>query len=151
MQASSEKPPSSCDFFIYGTLLVPEIWNAVTGLSFAAAAPRVAVLEGYVRRRVHGATFPGILATGQSDDVVDGLLITGLTPPILDRLDRYEDDFYLRREVRVTVSGAGNNPATCQTYIVPASEKHVLSDDPWDYEWFQKNALDDYLSFLSKD
>ena len=56
--------------FAYGTLMLPDIWTAVTG---RPAEPQPARLIGYACFRVAGADFPGILSTGSPVDFVDGL------------------------------------------------------------------------------
>ena len=127
--------------FAYGTLMLPKIWTAVTG---TAAVSQPARLSGYACYRVAGADFPGIIETGKPGDVVDGCVYDDIDPRVLDRLDRYEDDFYQRVEVQVK---ADNDPAlACLTYVIPASEQGVLSEEKWDLDWFRENAQERYFS-----
>jgi gamma-glutamylcyclotransferase (GGCT)/AIG2-like uncharacterized protein YtfP len=127
--------------FAYGTLLVPEIWLAVTGRECESVE---AMLPGYTIRRVRGGDFPGIL---RSDDAsVTGRVFLDLDAETVARLDRYEDSFYERIEV------APRNPRgqalTAQAYVVPDRHADVLSDEAWTLGWFREHALHDYLARL---
>ena len=135
------------NLFVYGTLMVPEIWHAVTGLPENSTA-RPANLRGYQRRRVEGADFPGIFASKSQDDVVHGCVYENITAEVFDRLDRYEDHFYQRVEVVVEVVDSEPASLPCQAFIIPASGIGILSDDPWDPETFRENSLERYLEAL---
>jgi gamma-glutamylcyclotransferase (GGCT)/AIG2-like uncharacterized protein YtfP len=133
--------------FTYGTLMVPEIWRAVTGLP-EKAKPISVILNGYQRRKVAGADFPAIIASENVDDIVHGLVFENITAEVFNRLDRYEDKFYRRVEVTVEPCNTSTPPLSCQTYVVPESARHMLSSESWDLDWFKKHALDRYLAAL---
>lgn len=125
--------------FAYGTLMVPRIWRAVTGQDCPSEP---ATLSGYAIYRVHDADFPGIVSAGRRSKV-QGRLFSSLNADILARLDAYEDEFYVRREV--TLLDAEGNPVESQAYVVPERFAHILSREPWTLEWFEKQAMDNYL------
>ena len=133
--------------FVYGTLMVPEIWQAVTR-TLSPPQARPGLLHGYQRRKVEGADFPGIFATGNDDDIVRGCVYESITAKVFDQLDRYEDQFYQRVEIVVEIEDASSKTLACQTYLIPPSKIHILSSEPWDLEWFKANALDRYLKAL---
>ncbi len=127
------------NLFVYGTLLVPEIWEAVTGLPDLTCHP--ATLEGHVIRRVRGAAYPGIHAAPGAVDPVPGNVHLDVSGEALRRLDAYEDRFYVREEVFPVVPGIGTVAA--QTYLVPPDHAAaILSEEPWSLEWFEANELD---------
>ncbi len=127
--------------FVYGTLLVPKIWETVTATKGLVSHP--AELAGYEIRRVRDAVSPGIVAAPQDGTRVNGRVFFDVPAEALRRLDAYEDDFYLRTEVHPVVAGTGPVPA--QAYLVPTSDAEtILSSDPWTLEWFEENGLEGF-------
>ena len=57
------------NLFTYGSLMVPSVMEAVTGRTFSA---RRAALADYVRFRVSGASYPGIVP--RWGVVIDGVV-----------------------------------------------------------------------------
>lgn len=126
--------------FAYGTLLVPRIWRGVVGREFPSIPAR---LPDHSIYRVKDADFPGIIPT-DTGDIVSGRIFTELDEEVITRLDAYEDDFYVRREV--TLLDARGNPLESQAYVVADPFRESLSSDPWTLEWFEKTALERYAS-----
>lgn len=120
--------------FVYGTLMFPQVMDAVTGRSFASVP---AVLDGYARYRMRGANYPGIVPTPGAR--VSGVLYRGLDPQSLARLDRFEGMPYRRAAVRVTTVDGEELDAFA--YVVrPAGMAH-LCRRPWDPQAFQRRDL----------
>lgn len=111
--------------FTYGTLMFPEIWRCVVGRQFATVPGTVPGFEIY---RVEGAVFPGIIAADERR-VVHGVIYLDVDHPSLARLDLFEDDFYERQALWVDCSDGKRRPA--EAYVVPACNRHVLSNEPW--------------------
>lgn len=130
------------NLFAYGTLLVPEIWLAVTG---RPCRSKEAILPGHDIRRVRNGDFPGIRHI-QGSEGVPGRVFFDLDAETLQRLDAYEDDFYERLEVSTRDSDGQTHPA--QAYVVPDRHKDVLTDETWTLAWFREHALHDYLARL---
>lgn len=129
--------------FVYGTLLVPRIWEAVTGLEFTIAFP--ATLAGHSIRRVKGAVYPGIVADPDATAPVPGRVHLDVPDRVLRRLDAYEDTFYERREVIVEVEG--RPPLGAQAYLVRAeAASTILSEETWSLAWFEANGLEGFWS-----
>jgi gamma-glutamylcyclotransferase (GGCT)/AIG2-like uncharacterized protein YtfP len=116
--------------FTYGTLMFPEVWTAVTGRAFEAVAGE---LRGYAIYLVDGAVFPGIVAAG-ADDVVPGVVYLDVDDAAVARLDRFEDDFYVRQSL--TIACADGQTRTADAYVVPAENQHVLTAEQWTREAF---------------
>jgi gamma-glutamylcyclotransferase (GGCT)/AIG2-like uncharacterized protein YtfP len=129
--------------FVYGTLLVPKIWTAVTRCPDLISHP--ADLGGYAIFRVRNADYPGIVEVPDAAMVVHGRLFLDVPDPALRRLDAYEDSFYERRTV--TVSLPGSREFEGDAYCVPAEKQSaILSSESWTLKWFEENALDRFWS-----
>ena len=131
-------PPSALDVFTYGTLVVPEVMQAVAGKSFPSTP---AVLEGYAAFLVEGECFPGIRST--SGGSVAGVLHLGVDPATLKTLDRFEGALYARKRVAVRSDPLGLMSA--QAYVVKDDAADRLTDEPWDLEAFREQHLDAWL------
>ena len=129
------------NLFAYGTLMVPEVMTAVTGMTFRREP---ATLSAYVRYRISTQIFPAIIADAQG--AVDGILYYDIDDRSLQQLDRFESLVYERREVRVQTADAVGMAASA--YILAPHHQHLLSAEPWDLEQFQQQHLQDYLSRL---
>src|SRR3954466_8868301 len=81
--------------FTYGTLMFPEIWQAVVGQSFETVEASAAGFEVF---RVRDAAFPGIVAGNSTCSVIGGASLN-VGQESAERLDRFEDDFYERRPI----------------------------------------------------
>jgi gamma-glutamylcyclotransferase (GGCT)/AIG2-like uncharacterized protein YtfP len=127
--------------FTYGTLMCPEVLAAVAG---ATGAARPARLPGYVRRRVRGAVWPGILRRPGAS--VEGVLWSGLGAAALARLDRYEGAAF-RREAVIVATAEGEVPA--HAYILAARHRWRLTKHDWAPEAFRARHLADTLARLA--
>ncbi|RKU40227.1 hypothetical protein DL546_002338 [Coniochaeta pulveracea] len=140
--------------FFYGTLMVPEVFYSVCYDSKHVPdhiAKRhtfqPAVLEGYCRRRVRHADYPGI--TADEGHTVFGTYATGLTRDNIAKLDYFEGSQYVRRGAKVKLlehvgntKGQGNvvgEERSAQTYIF--LQKEDLEDREWDLEEFRREKL----------
>lgn len=128
------------NLFAYGTLQVPGVFRAVTGRSLPA---RPATLAGYARYRLRGLSYPGLIA--EVGAVTEGLLITGIGPRELARLDAFEDDFYRRVTLRVSI-GAGKL-ISADVYVIPAEHRDLIDRRPWQLDAF---VLDEGQEFLRR-
>src|SRR6476620_8220404 len=108
--------------FTYGTLMFPDVWRTVVGREFATTD---GTASGYAIFRVCDAVFPGITPTAE-DRCVKGVVYLHVDNPSLQRLDAFEDDFYERRVISINCEGGRRLDA--QAYVVPESNRHVLTD-----------------------
>ncbi|RHZ83240.1 hypothetical protein Glove_99g151 [Diversispora epigaea] len=144
--------------FFYGTLMCREILlhvlesnnnnKNITGIP--------AVLKGYKRRKVHGEPYPAIIKEENSE--THGIVVKGLTPEDMLRLDFFEGDQYAKIEVQVFITNKKDykddndykhgNIILAQTYVWIDSVK-FLEDREWDHKDFEENIKDRLL--LSED
>jgi gamma-glutamylcyclotransferase (GGCT)/AIG2-like uncharacterized protein YtfP len=116
--------------FTYGTLMFPEVWNAVVGRPYASVE---GTLHGFAIYTVRDAVFPGIIAADGSD-AVRGVVYLDVDENSLARLDRFEDDFYRRESLSIDCSDG--QARTADAYVVPAENRVVLSDQRWSRDEF---------------
>ncbi len=112
--------------FTYGTLMFPEVWQAVVGREFASVPGTAA---GYAIYRVQDAVFPGIAAADERDSV-RGVVYLDVDHASVARLDLFEDDFYVRRSVWIDCEDGERRAA--DAYVVPPENESVLTDERWD-------------------
>ncbi len=122
------------DVFVYGTLLLQDIQRRVTGRTFEAVAAR---LKGFARRRVRGETYPSLVPDAGA--WVDGAVLRDVDDSSLARLDAYEGDAYERIPVRVRCADGRETDASL--WLLRASERQRLSDEPWDLATFVARDL----------
>ena len=133
------------NLFVYGTLLVPKIWESVSGITNSTGEE--GSISGYRIYRVEGGDFPGIVPSGETNDRVIGKVFCDLPEGAIKRLDAYEDTFYERREVIVEL--APGKTIEAHAYVVPETlAPKILSPTPWTLEWFEEHALENYWSQL---
>jgi gamma-glutamylcyclotransferase (GGCT)/AIG2-like uncharacterized protein YtfP len=111
--------------FTYGTLMFPEVWQAVVGRQFEAVEGTAA---GFANYRVVDAVFPGIVKA-DDQDVVRGVVYLDVDEQSLTRLDLFEDDFYERQSLWVDCADGQRRAA--DAYVVPPQNRHVLTDERW--------------------
>jgi gamma-glutamylcyclotransferase (GGCT)/AIG2-like uncharacterized protein YtfP len=128
--------------FTYGTLMFPEVWQAVVGRPFATIAGHV---SGFALYRVRGAVFPGMVATTDSRQV-PGIVYLDVDDDALTRLDRFEDAFYRRQAVTVACDDGRLREA--HAYLVPEENRAELSDEPWTYQAFAERG--DLAQFMAR-
>jgi gamma-glutamylcyclotransferase (GGCT)/AIG2-like uncharacterized protein YtfP len=116
--------------FTYGTLMFPEVWRAVVGRRFAAIQGTAA---GFAIYRVRDAVFPGIVAAGASHSVT-GIVYLNVDERSLERLDRFEDDFYRRTTIEIDCADGERRAA--DAYVVPIEGRSILTHETWDADTF---------------
>jgi gamma-glutamylcyclotransferase (GGCT)/AIG2-like uncharacterized protein YtfP len=127
--------------FTYGTLMFPEVWRAVAGLDFPSVAGAV---SGFAAYRVRDAVFPGIVATDDRE-AVRGVLYFDVSETAVARLDRFEDNFYVRQTLTIACDDGIQRQA--DAYVVPIDRRDVLTDESWTRESFvASGGLEEFLA-----
>jgi gamma-glutamylcyclotransferase (GGCT)/AIG2-like uncharacterized protein YtfP len=128
--AAAGSDPTDGDLFVYGTLLLAAVIEALIG----RVPPRVpATLPGYRRYRVIGEVFPAIAAEPAAR--VDGLVYRGLDQAEWGILDAFESSIYTR--VRVEVRTAPGTAMTADAYVIADDQAGLLQRAPaWSPEEF---------------
>lgn len=127
------------EVFVYGTLIFPQVMEAVTGKVHKG---QTAKLHNFAAYKVVGDVYPGIWhLEGVS---TDGILYQGISKDELAKLDLYEGEEYNRELLEVETEDGNTHRAWVYTYR-PAY-RHMLSELPWSAEHFNESELDAYVS-----
>lgn len=124
-------------FFFYGTLIDPDVRRIVLGARAAEAAHlRDAVLMGWERRALRGASYPVIVRRAGSS--VDGVLASGLDARARRRLIEYEGEGYDLIAVEVELIGDVRRGAS--VFAPTPGGPLEPTSDPWSYaRWVQES------------
>lgn len=101
---------------------------------------RPAVAAGFEVRRIHGVSYPGMIAV--EGGTAHGLLLNDLDDRELAVLDEYEDDFYDRVPL-VVHDDSGTLEA--MSYVV---DGQVVMAIEWTPRWFESVHLADFVGTL---
>ncbi len=126
------------NIFTYGSLMFPEVWERVTGLS---GAGQPASLADHAARQIRGQTYPALVkAVGGS---TEGVLYSDVTPAAVARLDEFEGRFYER--VAVAVSAGDGAATSAWVYRAAKPDDPDILEEGWDRERFQRDHLGRFL------
>lgn len=133
--------------FTYGTLMIPDILESVTGKVFRS---QPALLPDFARYTMQNETYPALVPEIGSD--TSGIVYFDVDPLSMERVDAFEGVEYLCKTVKLVLEGGRCLEA--QTYVLDPAYRARLSTHPWDMDEFRQNhmpqfmrALDDVKSF----
>jgi len=126
------------NLFTYGSLMIPSVMAAVTGKRFKVTK---ACLKEYARFKVKGESYPGIVY--QPGAATDGVVHCDVDDLSLKLLDDFEGEMYKRIPVPVEVIQSGVLIAAKP--IFAPEHLQLLSSEPWDFEEFKKEHLQEFL------
>lgn len=117
------------NLFVYGTLMDEAIMRNVCGERFQS---RAATLSGYMRKKLRGEVYPGIIS--QPNSVVEGRVYFDVTRQALQYLDQFEGSFYRRKLVSPVCSD--DESIEAESYVLSESCATLLSEEDWNLEEF---------------
>ena len=138
-ESPDEQPPAAIHLFAYGSLMIPEVIQAVIGREVYGEP---ATLTGYLRQGLSGFSYPGLVKC--PDASVEGRLYRDLGATDLLRLDVFEDDFYQRHMLTVQTRN-GDIYQAC-VYVLAPESVGLLDGRPWCEETFRRKHLRGFLS-----
>jgi gamma-glutamylcyclotransferase (GGCT)/AIG2-like uncharacterized protein YtfP len=121
------------NLFAYGTLIDTEIMRRAAG---ELPDCRWGTLEGYAREALKGKTYPGLKK--KSGSSVRGVLYLDVSAGAWEKLDRFEGERYVRKEVEVLLDDGSMAPAW--VYATAPSFLFELSGEGWEYEEFRQRG-----------
>lgn len=124
--------------FTYGSLMFPEVWERVTGLTSPGHA---ATLADYTARRIRGQTYPALVA--EPGKVTAGVLYLDVPPEAIARLDAFEGSFYDR--IPVQVRPEDGTEVSAWVYLAGAGAGPDILPETWDAAWFARDGLKTFL------
>lgn len=130
---------SAQSFFVYGTLMHPPVFEAVTERSAGTMAK--ARLEGFRRSSLTGVIFPGIVPTEGA--FTDGLIVV-VDAEAMALLDAFEGTWYDRKSV--TVEAGDGQKIAAEVYVLSERVRHLATGEPWELEIFLAADLHSFLN-----
>ncbi len=119
--------------------MIPDVMYAVTTREFRFVD---AILRGYARFTVKGASYPGIIPA--TDAVTEGIIYFDVDELSLERLDEFEGNLYQRTPIQAETQGGKILKA--ETYVIKPEHRDYLSLQKWDVEEFVQNSLEAFLN-----
>lgn len=128
------------NIFTYGTLMYDAVWQRVIGVDYEKVQARI---HGYRRRAIAGEAYPALIP-GEENEVVDGVLHIAVKAADVDRLDRFEGDYY--RRIRLHCRLADGRLIEAAGYRFKDKFQHMVEDRPWDIPAFESSGINRFLS-----
>jgi len=123
--------------FTYGSLMYPEVFTAVTGLTLRCTN---ATLIGWRRYALADRTYPGALPSDQPSDSIVGVVWLQVHPQAISALDRFEGDEYERVAVRIITAEGQSLTAQVYQWRLPK-----LAAGIWDTDEFERKHLANFF------
>jgi len=115
-------------FFFYGTLMDRDLLSAVMGRRVWPRVLAPAVLRGYRRRNVQGASYP--IVQRQRDASIRGVILDRVGTVEQARLSAYEGDGY---ELALALAELPRRRCRRVFLFVPRRGAYVVSNRPWTF------------------
>ncbi len=118
------------------------VWKSLVEGSYRQYRAR---LSGFMRRSIDNEDYPAIVP-GRISSVVEGVLYLDISSGDITRLDQFEGSIYLRQHVQVSTE---NNIFAADTYVLRNEYRHLLSNEKWSPEEFEKTGMARFLGSYS--
>ncbi|XP_009788727.1 AIG2-like protein D [Nicotiana tabacum] len=129
--ASATNPQSVFNVFVYGSLLADDVVRALLK-RVPPSCP--AILHNFHRFSIRGCVYPAILPV--ENKKVNGKVLSGITVPELDILDKFEDVEYERRTVDVSLTDSSDT-LLVEAYIwADQSDPNLYGE--WNFEEWEQ-------------
>ncbi len=126
------------NLFVYGSLIIPEVFAAVTGIH---RQPKPSWIAGYARYCLVDRSYPGLVP--EAGAKTHGAVYIDLGSEALNLLDRFEGSLYARTDV-LSHSSDGQSYAS-SVYVIKDSSRHLIDHRDWDLDAFRTNHLSAFL------
>ena len=126
--------------FTYGSLMFEEVWSRLISSDYKKAS---ATLHGFIRTAVIDETYP-VISIGKASDFVNGVVYFDVKKNDIARLDDFEGDYYIRKNLPVQLSDGAEFEA--QTYILNKEFSHIVSSEDWDPDHFKKCTMPRFIT-----
>ncbi len=123
--------------FTYGTLMFPEVVEALTGEQLI---PVPATLTGFARYAIKNACYPGIV--NDINASVDGVVYREVSNNTLQVFDWFEAEIYERLPVKVDIQ---EQKLEAFAYVVSEKFRRNLDSVPWQPEIFLEQHSTRYI------
>jgi len=129
--------PTVMNIFTYGLLMVPSIFQSVTGQGLRSPP---ASLSNFGRFALRHDSYPGIIeAEGY---MTEGIIYFDMDESSASELDEFEGEFYRRATVCVKLDS--KSFINAETYVIKQEYRHILSSREWDFQKFKNKFQDEF-------
>lgn len=129
------------NLFAYGTLMCPDILQAVTGKIFKSEK---AVLNNFARHLVKQEIYPGLIKN--KNEKVEGIVYFNIPDDVWEKLDFFEGEMYFKQNVDIKIfDGTIINAVT---YVTKSKFANQLENYDWEYNSFIQNHKNSFLKNL---
>eukprot|EP00746_Dinoflagellata_sp_MGD_P165009 gnl/MRDRNA2_/MRDRNA2_94033_c0_seq1.p1 gnl/MRDRNA2_/MRDRNA2_94033_c0~~gnl/MRDRNA2_/MRDRNA2_94033_c0_seq1.p1 ORF type:complete len:224 (-),score=56.81 gnl/MRDRNA2_/MRDRNA2_94033_c0_seq1:149-733(-) len=132
--------------FVYGTLLVTSVWDALIG---RVPEMHAGILRGFRRRNIRSMGLPAIYPVAEGDaGMVIGQVafITTLEFQALIMSKGFEDDEFSISKVKVqNMDSEDMEEVECNCYVWKEDFEDGLESNEWDFDRWQQEELWDYV------
>lgn len=134
---------TSYSVFTYGSLMVPEVMEGVTGSSYPSLT---GVALNCDRRKLRSKTYPGMLRLEGA--ATEGIVYQNISALAMKHLDNFEGKLYTRELIDVEVDNHGT--MSCHPYLISQNYIHLITVEPWHFDEFRALHLPAFLSEFSQ-
>ena len=129
------------NLFVYGSLMFPKVWETVVAGEYVNDP---AAVSGYVRKRVNDDnSYPAVIP-GDDEAVLHGRVYFHIDQIELDRLDKFEGEYFNREETRALL--ANGNEVSAEIYVMKRDYMHLLSHENWDPSRFAREDMEHFIA-----
>lgn len=137
--------------FVYGTLMAESLLSwLLTGSSQNHSAilslRQPAILKNYRRVPVKHGDYPAVIKSSISDQV-DGFLVIPTSASQWKKMDDFEGEIYRRECVEVYLTQS-NTTVAANVYVWADELEKLEENKEWDFSYFEKNRLQDWLDLF---
>lgn len=129
--------------FAYGTLAIPQVMTALTGVVFPTIPAHV---THYARFLLKGKPYPGMCR--RKGAVTFGRLYRNVDEESLRVLDEFEDDIYVRETIVVNTESGEFSKAWA--YLIPEEYEARLGVECWDQANFLEKHGEAYIAMCAR-
>ena len=117
-----------------------EVWERVVNRHYKNCEAHTI---GLIRRKISHNTYP-VAFEGTPDNVLDGRLYWNVTPADLERLDRFEGEYYERKPVAVAIDQDGME-INADVFLLKSKYNLLAGTEDWSPSHFQKHELQRFI------
>lgn len=123
------------NIFTYGSLMFEPVWSRVVAGSYERSE---AVLQGYDRKSVCNEVYPVVVPSAFHSQV-KGIVYYDVSISDLDRLDKFEGEYYFRKTEQVITLDMAALPASI--YVLKEEYYAIISPQKWDPDYFSTTGI----------
>ncbi len=126
------------NIFVYGSMLSPEVVKAITGEEGISASD--ACIKNFARRKLKDRDYPAIIQ--HEGSIVIGKILHEVREDLVQLIDTFEGDEYVKKEVRAVLSD--DSELSAFAYVWNGDPADVRNED-WDFAHFESHKLRTFL------